>query len=90
MTYELYKVEENQTRYYTCCIGNSYAFLALIALPLFFRASARARSWLESWNAREADRRQLAYALLPVNALTIGIHLVTGLSLGVAYALAPP
>lgn len=71
-------------------IGNSYAFLALIALPLFFRASARARSWLESWNAREADRRQLAYALLPVNALTIGIHLVTGLSLGVAYALAPP
>lgn len=71
-------------------LGHPYAFLALLAVPLFFRAGARARSWLESWNASDVDRRQLAYALLPVNALTGAIHLLTGLLLGLAYALAVP
>ena len=66
-------------------LGTPYAFLALLTMPLFFYASRLSDTWLERWNRHDADRQRLPYELLKVNALTIGIHLVTGLLLVAAY-----
>ncbi|GMQ75158.1 MAG: hypothetical protein BMS9Abin01_0403 [Gammaproteobacteria bacterium] len=66
-------------------LGTPYAFLALSTIPLFVYANRLAYAWLEKWNQPDADRQRLPYALLKVNALTIGIHLATGLLLVAAY-----
>ena len=66
-------------------LGTPYAFLALSAILLFFYANRLANTWLERWNRPDADRQRLPYELLKVNALTIGIHLATGLLLVAAY-----
>ncbi|NCF28948.1 MAG: prenyltransferase [Gammaproteobacteria bacterium] len=65
--------------------GTPYAFLAMLTMPLFFYANRLANAWLVEWNKPEADRQRLPYELLKVNALTIGIHLVTGLLIVAAY-----
>ncbi|NIR59166.1 MAG: prenyltransferase, partial [Gammaproteobacteria bacterium] len=59
-------------------LGTPYAFLALAAVPMFLHANRLAGSWIAAWRQPDADRRRLPYALLSVNALTIGTHLVTG------------
>jgi 1,4-dihydroxy-2-naphthoate octaprenyltransferase len=66
-------------------LGTPYAFIALLTIPLFLYASRLAGAWLERWKLPDADRQRLPYELLNVNALTIGIHLVTGLLLVTAY-----
>lgn len=66
-------------------LGTPYAFLALLTMPLFLHANRLANAWLKRWNQPDADRQRLPYELLKVNALTIGIHLVTGLLLVAAY-----
>ena len=66
-------------------LGTPYAFVALTTLPLFLYANRKANAWLERWNHPEADRQRLPYELLPVNAMTIGIHFATGLLLVAAY-----
>ena len=66
-------------------LGTPYAFLALSTIPLFIYANRLANAWLGRWNQPDADRQRLPYELLKVNALTIGIHLVTGLLLVAAY-----
>jgi 1,4-dihydroxy-2-naphthoate octaprenyltransferase len=68
-------------------LGTPYAFLALLTMPLFFYANRLAGAWLEKWNQPDADRQRLPYGLLTVNALTICIHLVTGLLLVTAYCI---
>ena len=68
-------------------LGNPYAFLALSTIPLFIYANHQTIPWLERWNRPDADRLRLPYELLKVNALTIGIHLATGLALIAAYAI---
>ena len=66
-------------------LGNAYAFVALLTIPLFLYASRLTGAWLEEWKRPDADRQRLPYELLNVNALTIGLHLVTGLLLVTAY-----
>jgi 1,4-dihydroxy-2-naphthoate octaprenyltransferase len=68
-------------------LGTPYAFLALAAIPLFLHANRLANAWLERWNQPHADGQRLPYELLKVNALTIGIHLLTGLLLVAAYQI---
>ena len=69
--------------------GARYAFIALLTMPLFLYANRLANAWLPRWNEPTADRQRLPYELLKVNALTIGIHLVTGLLMVAAYWLQP-
>ena len=66
-------------------LGTPYAFVALLTIPLYFYASRLTGAWLERWRQPDADRQRLPYELLKVNALTIGLHLVTGLLLVTAY-----
>ena len=68
-------------------VGTLYALLALAPLPLLVYADRLGHSWLEDWNRPDADRERLPYALLRVNAITIGIHLTTGVLLVLAYGL---
>jgi 1,4-dihydroxy-2-naphthoate octaprenyltransferase len=68
-------------------LGNPYAFLALLTIPLFIYANSMTKPWLERWNQADADRQRLPYELLKVNALTIATHLATGLLLIAAYAM---
>ncbi|UCH39044.1 MAG: UbiA family prenyltransferase [Gammaproteobacteria bacterium] len=70
--------------------GTFYALLALIPLPLLLYANRLGKSWLEDWNEIEADRQRLPYSLLKVNAITVGIHLSTGILLVLAYTLQTP
>jgi 1,4-dihydroxy-2-naphthoate octaprenyltransferase len=67
--------------------GTHFAIIALLPalwLPGAFRTGRR---WLEDIAAGEVDWRRHPYALLPVNATTIGIHLATSLLLALAYVL---
>jgi 1,4-dihydroxy-2-naphthoate octaprenyltransferase len=68
-------------------LGNRYAFLALLTIPLFLYANRLANAWLVRWNAPDAERQRLPYELLKVNALTIGTHLLTGLLLVAVYGI---
>ena len=68
-------------------VGTLYALLALAPLPLLIYANRLGHSWLEDWNRADADRERLPYALLRVNAITIGIHFITGILLVLAYSL---
>jgi 1,4-dihydroxy-2-naphthoate octaprenyltransferase len=66
-------------------LGTPYALIAMVTIPLFLYANRLADRWLKRWNEADADRQRLPYELLKVNALTIGIHLATGLLLVAAY-----
>lgn len=68
-------------------LGTPYAFVALATIPLYLYASRQADAWLKRWNQPDADRQRLPYALLKVNAATIGNHFLTGLLLVMAYWL---
>lgn len=68
-------------------IGTLYALLALAPMPLLIYANRLGYAWLEDWNRADADPQRLPYALLRVNAITIGIHFSTGLLLVLAYSL---
>lgn len=71
-------------------VGTLYALLALAPLPLLLYANRLGHAWLADWNRAQADRARLPYALLRVNAITIGIHFSTGLLLVLAYSLRDP
>ncbi len=68
-------------------LGTPYALLALLPAAAVVYALRRAHAWLRAWNAEGADRSRLPYELLTVNALTIAVHLTTGLLLVAAYWL---
>lgn len=65
--------------------GTAYAFFALLPLLLVFKAFKMADDWMIKWNDKDADRQKVPYKLLLVNVSTIGIHLLTGILLSVAY-----
>jgi len=58
---------------------------ALLTVPLGAWAIRRGFQWHQLWLAPDADHSRLPYALLPVNAATIGLHLFTGVILVIAY-----
>ncbi|WP_298284052.1 UbiA family prenyltransferase [Acidocella sp.] len=65
-----------------------WALLGLVALPLHVRAARQGRAWVAAWDsAPPAARAQLPFALLPVNAATIFVHLTTGLALALGVML---
>ena len=68
-------------------LATPWAWIALLALPLFLRARAAAHAWNARWRDPAADRASLPFQLLPVNAMTIGVHLAGGLLLAAAYVL---
>jgi 1,4-dihydroxy-2-naphthoate octaprenyltransferase len=69
-------------------LATPWAWLALLALPLFLRERAQGRAWVARWRDPEADRAALPFDLLPVNAQTIAVHLSSGLLLAAAFVLA--
>lgn len=68
-------------------LSTPLVLFALLPLPLYFLAARRGRQWIARWNDPDEDRSQLPFALLGVNALSIGLHLATGLLLALAYVL---
>ena len=69
------------SRMITICV------MLLVPLPLLNYANRLGNAWLEDWNRADADRQRLPYALLRVNAITIGVHFSTGMLLVLAYSL---
>ncbi len=69
-------------------VATPYLWLALLPLPVFLIAEQRGRQWVARWQDPAEDRRRLPFALLPVNALTILVHISTGLLLALGYLLA--
>lgn len=69
-------------------IATPYAWLGLAPLPLFLIANHRGRQWVARWRDPTEDHCQLPFELLGVNALTILVHLSTGLLLALGYWLA--
>lgn len=67
--------------------GTHYAAIALLPALLLPRALRTGRHWLADIDSGEVDWRRHPYALLPVNATTIAIHLATSLLLALAYVL---
>jgi 1,4-dihydroxy-2-naphthoate octaprenyltransferase len=65
-----------------------WALLGLVALPLYVRAARTGRAWVADWDqAPPAARARLPFALLPVNATTIFVHLTAGLALALGFVL---
>lgn len=58
---------------------------AVLPLPLAIWSVRRGFRWHRHWLQQSADHSRHLYALLPVNAVTIVLHLVTGALLVVAY-----
>ena len=69
-------------------LATPWAWLALLALPLFLRERTQGRAWVARWREPDADRAALPFELLPVNAQTIAVHLSSGLLLAAAFVLA--
>jgi 1,4-dihydroxy-2-naphthoate octaprenyltransferase len=69
-------------------VATPYLWLALLPFPVFLIAARRGRHWVARWQDPAEDRRLLPFALLPVNAMTIVVHLSTGLLLALGYLLA--
>lgn len=69
-------------------LATDYVWLALLPLPLFVIAARAGARWVRRWRDPAEDRRQLPFALLKVNGLTIALHLGTGLLLAAAYVIA--
>lgn len=69
-------------------VATPYLWLALLPFPVFLIAERRGRQWVARWQDPAEDRRRLPFALLPVNALTILVHISTGLLLALGYLLA--
>ncbi|WP_287833547.1 prenyltransferase [Acidiphilium sp.] len=69
-------------------LATRYAFLALLPLPLALVAARKGSLWVRRWRAAPGERARLPFELLGVNAITIGVHLATGLLLALAYLLA--
>ncbi|MGI9304482.1 MAG: UbiA family prenyltransferase [Gammaproteobacteria bacterium] len=66
-------------------LGTPLALIALPGLALGVFAIRHMRQWLTRWNDPDEDRRRLPYEMLPANAATIGMHLLTGVLLILAY-----
>jgi len=65
-----------------------WVWIALLPAVLAFIAIRRGRHWLSRWESDAGDPSRLPYELLPVNAITIGVHLSVGLMLTLAFVLA--
>lgn len=63
------------------------AAIGLLPVPLAVWAVRRGFVWHRQWLDESADHARLPYDLLPVNAVTIGLHLVTGTLLVIAYLI---
>lgn len=69
-------------------VATPYLWLALLPFPVFLVAARLGRRWVARWQDPAEDRRLLPFALLPVNAMTILVHLSTGLLLALGYLIA--
>lgn len=67
--------------------GTGWAIIALAPAALVPQMVKRGRRWLAEIERGGVDWRRHPYALLPVNAATIAVHLAAGLLLGLAYVL---
>ncbi len=69
-------------------VTTPWVWLALLPWRVFFVAAQRGRGWVAHWNDPEQDKKRLPFELLSVNAMTILLHISTGLLLTLAYFLA--
>ncbi len=68
-------------------LATPFAWLALLPSPVFLLAARHGAAWVRRWRDPAEDRRRLPFDLLRVNAISIGLHLATGLLLAAGYVI---
>lgn len=62
-----------------------WVWMALLPVFLAYKAIRDGNRWIARWETADANVSRLPYELLPVNAMTIAIHLSVGLLLTLAF-----